>query len=164
MAPGVISVRSEPEANSKYKQFDGLWLEIPSLNVAESIVGVYPTKDGWDISWLGDQIGWLNSTAFPTWNGNSVLTGHVVDADGQPGVFANLGELKYGDQIIVHMNGQKYTFEVRKVNTLVDPHSKAAFAHEDQPWLTLITCQGYNEKTGEYNWRIVIKAVLVSVR
>jgi LPXTG-site transpeptidase (sortase) family protein len=163
-APGVITVRSEPEADEKFEQFDGLWLEIPGLNVAERIVGVYPSADGWDISWLGDQIGWLNSTAFPTWNGNSVLTGHVVDADGQPSVFARLGELKYGDQIIVHMDGQKYIFEIRKVNTLVDPHSKTAFAHEKDPWLTLITCQGYNEKTGEYNWRIVVKAVLVQVK
>jgi LPXTG-site transpeptidase (sortase) family protein len=163
-APGVITIRPEPAENAKFEALDGLKLEIPRLNVSESIVGVYPSETGWDISWLGDQIGWLNSTAFPTWNGNSVLTGHVADADGQPSVFARLGELKYGDQIIVYLNGQKYTFEVRKVNTLVDPHSKAAFAHEDQPWLTLITCQGYNEKTGEYDWRIVVKALLVSVR
>ncbi len=162
-APGVVTARPEPSKDAKFEQLDGLWLEIPKLNVAESIVGVYPSKDGWDISWLGDQVGWLNSTAFPTWNGNSVLTGHVVDADGLPSVFARLGELKYGDQIIVHLNGQKYIFEVRKVNTLVDPHSKTAFAHEDLPWLTLITCQGYNDKTGEYNWRIVIKAALVRV-
>jgi sortase (surface protein transpeptidase) len=46
----------------------------------------------------------------------------------------------------------------------VDSHSKTAFAREDEPWLILITCQGYNEKNGEYNWRIVIKAVLVAVK
>ncbi len=104
-APGDITIRSEPETNEKFEQFDGLWLEIPRLSVAGSIIGIYPSAGGWDISWLGDQIGWLNSTASPIWNGIRVLTGHVVDADGNRSIFARLGELKYGDQIIVHLNG-----------------------------------------------------------
>jgi LPXTG-site transpeptidase (sortase) family protein len=127
-------------------------------------VGVSPTQSGWDITWLGHQIGWLNTTAYPTWQGNSVLTGHAVDADGLPSVFADLGNLKYGDQVIVHLDGLKYIYEVREVSRFVNPSDKSAFKHENASWLTLITCNGFNEETGEYRWRTVVKAVMVQVR
>ena len=38
----------------------------------------------------------LAGTAFPSWNGNSVLAGHVYDANGLPGVFSNLDQLEMG--------------------------------------------------------------------
>ena len=48
------------------------------------IVGVPQVDYNWDVSWLGNQADWLSGTAFPTWANNSVLTGHVVDAYGNP--------------------------------------------------------------------------------
>ncbi len=33
--------------------------------------------------------------------------------------------------------------------------------HEDQPWLTLITCQGYDAASKTYRWRSVARTVLV---
>ena len=60
-----------------------MWLEIPSLGVKQPIVGVPGPK--WDVTWLGSNIGYLQGTAFPTWNGNSVLTGHATNANGKPG-------------------------------------------------------------------------------
>jgi len=62
---------------------------------------------GWDVTWLEDNVGWLNGTAFPSWDGNSVLTAHVTDSNGLPGPFANIKKLKYGDQIIILMFGEK---------------------------------------------------------
>jgi len=35
--------------------------------------------------------------------------------------------------------------------------------HDDYDVLTLITCQGYDQSSGEYNWRIVVRAVLIKV-
>jgi hypothetical protein len=35
--------------------------------------------------------------------------------------------------------------------------------HEDYSWLTLITCQRYNERTGTYRYRRVVRAVLIEV-
>jgi LPXTG-site transpeptidase (sortase) family protein len=145
-----------------YAVTNGVTVEIPSLGVEIPIVGV-PFKNGtWNVSWLGAQAGWLEGTAFPSWNGNSVLTGHVYLANGAPGPFVNLYTLKYGEKVIVHAYGQKYSFEVRS-NETVEPNNSSAFKHEERPWLTLVTCKEYDEKTNSYRKRVVIRAVLVSV-
>ena len=72
-------------------------LESPTLGVKTAIVGVPGSGDGWDVTWLGRDAGYLYGSAFPTLEGNSVLTGHVWDVDNQPGIFVNLKEMKKGD-------------------------------------------------------------------
>jgi LPXTG-site transpeptidase (sortase) family protein len=139
-----------------------LLLEIPSLGLKLPIVGISKKNGAWDVTWLGKQAGWLEGTAFPSWNGNSVLTSHVYDSNGLPGPFVNLGKLKYGDKIIIHAYGQKYTFEVR-TNQTVAPNDTSALKHEEKPWLTLVTCKEYDEKTNTYKKRVIVRAVLVSV-
>jgi len=104
----------------------------------------------------------LEGSAFPSWDGNSVLTGHVYLANGLPGPFVNLNKLTYGDQIIVHVYGQKYTFEVQ-TNEVVQPNDKSVMKHEEKSWVTLVTCKDYDEKTNTYNKRVVVRAVLVKV-
>ncbi|HLA06992.1 MAG TPA: sortase [Anaerolineales bacterium] len=137
-------------------------LEIPSLSVNIPIVGV-PLKNGeWNVTWLGNQAGWLEGSAFPSWNGNSVLTSHVYLSNGKPGPFAKLHELKFGDQIIVHAYGQEYIFEVR-TNAIVAPNDKSVMKHEERPWLTLVTCTDYDEKTGTYKNRFIVRAILMKV-
>ena len=37
-------------------------------------------------------------------------------------------------------------------------------AHEDQAWLTLITCRGYDEPSDSYSYRVVTRAVLTKVK
>jgi LPXTG-site transpeptidase (sortase) family protein len=74
----------------------------------------------------------------------------------------DLGKLKYGEKVILHAYGQKYTFEVRS-NEVVDPRDTSAFRHEEKAWLTLITCREYDEKSNMYRKRVVVRAVLVSV-
>lgn len=140
----------------------GLTLEIPSMGVNIPIVGVPQRNGEWNVSWLGRQAGWLEGSAFPSWNGNSVLTSHVYLSDGSPGPFVNLHTLKYGDRVIVHAFGQKYTFEVR-TNAIVEPNDTSALKHEERPWLTLVTCKDYDEKTNAYRKRVVVRAVLISV-
>jgi LPXTG-site transpeptidase (sortase) family protein len=158
-APNVVTeIRPQPQ-DLRYAATD-LILEIPSLGVKLPIVGV-PKKNGvWDVSWLVNQAGWLEGTAFPSWNGNSVLTSHVYRSNGLPGPFVNLGKLKYGDKVIVHAYGQKYTFEVR-TNAVVAPNDTSAFKHEEKSWLTLVTCKEYDEKTNTYKKRVVVRAVLM---
>jgi LPXTG-site transpeptidase (sortase) family protein len=139
-----------------------LVLEIPGLSIRIPVVGV-PKKNGaWNVSWLGSQAGWLQGSAFPSWNGNSLLTSHVYLSNGLPGPFVHLNKLKYGDQIIVHAYGEKYTFAVQ-TNAVVEPNDVSALKHEEKPWLTLITCQEFDEKTNTYLKRVVVRAVLISV-
>jgi len=140
-----------------------LWLEIPQLELELPIVGVPRVDNGWDVSWLWNQIGWLNGTAFPMQSGNSVLTGHVVDTNGSPGPFARLGSLKWGDEISVHAFGQKYVYEVREIELVAPDAVSSVIRHEAYPWLTLITCQGYDESSDSYRYRLVVRAVQVEI-
>ena len=161
-APGRVSLlREQPKALAYSAQSD-LVLKIPSLRVEMPIIGVPFVDGGWDVSWLGNSAGYLAGTAFPTWDGNSVLTSHVYGADGLPGPFVGLNKLKWGDKVLVEAFGQVYTYEVRTVYT-VRPYDKRPFGHKDEPWITLITCKQYDEKTDSYKLRTVVQAVLVSI-
>jgi LPXTG-site transpeptidase (sortase) family protein len=128
------------------------------------IMGVPLTNGQWDVSWLGNQAGWLYSTAFPTYTGNSVLTGHVYDANGKPGPFVSLNTLMWGDKVIVHAWGTQSIYEVRQV-MLVGPKSiSSVIKHEELPWVTLVSCSGYDEASNSYKYREVVRAVLVGVK
>jgi LPXTG-site transpeptidase (sortase) family protein len=114
------------------------------------------------VAWLGNQAGWLEGSAFPSWNGNSVLTGHVYLSNGKPGPFAKLHELKTGDQIFIHAFRQKYIFAVL-TNAIIAPDDKSVMQHEESSWLTLVTCTNYDQKTGTYKNRFIVRAVLIKV-
>jgi LPXTG-site transpeptidase (sortase) family protein len=159
--PNTVTTLPEQPVEKLYSAAD-LRLEIPNLAVNVSIVGVPLINGTWDLSWLDQQAGWLNGTAFPTWMGNSVLTGHVYLANGRPGPFVDLASLKWGDRVIIHANGSSYIYEVRE-NRTVAPTNTSVFKHEDSAWLTLITCKSFNEKTDSYSSRVVIRALLIKV-
>ena len=158
-APGVKTDMSERPMVS-YAESD-LSLEIPSLKVNAPIVGVPISHGIWNLDWLGNDVGYLEGTSFPTWNGNSGLTAHNTDANGNPGLFANLERMRFGEEIIVHGWGERYIYEVRSVKTMVEPKDSDVITHEKLPWVTLITCRGYDEATDSYRWRVVVRAVLV---
>lgn len=161
-APQTVTLLPQQPAEKAYTATE-IWLEIPRLGEKMPIVGVPIVNEEWDVSWLWREAGWLNGTAFPGWKGNSVLTAHVYLPNGKPGPFANLGSLKWGDRIIVHAYGFVYVYEVRS-NRTVSPYNTTVFKHEDDPWLTLITCKDYNEATNTYARRIAVRAVLVDIQ
>jgi LPXTG-site transpeptidase (sortase) family protein len=105
----------------------------------------------------------LNGTAYPTWKGNSVLTAHVVNADGKPGVFAGLKSLGVGEYIYLYGGGYRYTYQV-VLNAVVQPDDASVMKHEEKSYLTLITCDTYDAQTGQYLHRVAIGAKLVDVR
>jgi LPXTG-site transpeptidase (sortase) family protein len=160
-APGRVT-KVDASSHPTYAA-TSLTIAIPVLKVNTSIVGVESKKGTWDVSWLQNQIGWLNGTAYPTWSGNSVLTGHVVNADGKPGVFAKLKSLGIGEYVFVYDSGYRYIYKVVS-NTLVQPNDASVMNHKDKSFLTLITCDGYDAKTGTYLQRVVIGASLVDAQ
>lgn len=160
-AMGTLTQLPAQPAELAYTASD-LVLTIPTLGLSMDIVGVPQGPNGWDVSWLGSDAGWLTGTGFPTMAGNSVLTAHVWNADNTSGPFAKLGQLQYGDRLSISAWGSTYTYEVRS-NSLVSPSSVKPLEHEDYDWVTLITCQYFNESTGEYALRRVVRAVLVRV-
>ncbi len=161
-APNVNSYVPPQKANQAYQDLDSLSLEIPSIRVKTPLVGVPSDLGGWRLDWLWDQAGYLEGTAFPTLPGNSAITGHVYLPNGKPGPFVNLSTLKYNDKIIVHAWGQRYLYQVRSVLE-VRPENISVISHEDLSWLTLVTCQDYDEASDSYSMRVAVRAVLVKV-
>jgi LPXTG-site transpeptidase (sortase) family protein len=160
--PGEITILPAQPERLAYTAYDQLWLEIPSLGVQMPIVGVPLTGEGWDVTWLSDSAGYLANTAFPTWEGNTAIAGHVTLPSGLPGPFAQLGKLGFGDEIVIHAWGLRYTYQVRLLERVL-PSDFSVFGHEEYDWVTLITCGDYNEYLDKYESRLVTRAVLVSV-
>lgn len=160
---GRVTILPPQPVEKAYTSTD-LVLEIPSLGKKLTIVGVPQMEGNWDVSWLGRNAGYLAGSAFPTWAGNSVLTGHVWDAYNQPGPFADLKTLKYGDQILIHAWGQVYAYEVRESRLVTSRNLNAVFQHEEYSWVTLLSCELFNPVGGNYLFRRMVRAVLVSVQ
>lgn len=161
-APSRITEIPVQAAEQAYSDLGSLWLEIPRLGVKMPIVGIPAKGSEWDLTWLWEQAGWLTGTAYPTTNGNSVVTGHVYLPNGQPGPFVGLSRLKWGDRVVLHVNGLAYAYEIRNVEQ-VTPDNLSAYRHEDVSWVTLVTCQGYNPSTNTYDYRLVVQAVLMNI-
>jgi LPXTG-site transpeptidase (sortase) family protein len=162
-APGQITTLPVQPAEQAYMNYSGsLVLEIPRLGVNTEIVGVPKGGSGWNVDWLWNQAGYLDGTAFPTWAGNTGIAAHKTLPNGEPGPFTNLSHLSWGDEIVIHAWGQQHVYKVRG-NALTPPRATTMLDHKDLDWITLITCDLYNEETGEYAWRRVVRAVLVSV-
>lgn len=161
-APDRVTVLPVQPGNLAYQNYAGLWLEIPSLDIGTPIVGVPLRANGWDVTWLEANAGYLAGTAFPTWKGNSVITGHVTLPSGLAGPFAKLRDIRFGDRILVRAWGSLYTYEVQEAEVAM-PDDPVIFRHEDRPWITLVTCQDYDPLRGEYRRRYIVKAVLVRV-
>ena len=160
-APGVITDISGTPKTPEH-DLGGITLDIPSLRLKLPVVGIPATLDGWDLTWLGAKAGWLEGTAYPTWQGNTAITAHVYLPNGNPGPFVNLKNLRWGERFHILMNGMRYTYEVRIV-ARVRPNDETVLAHERLDWVTLITCAGYDQASDSYKWRDVVKAVLISV-
>ncbi|MBT7915004.1 sortase, partial [Candidatus Bathyarchaeota archaeon] len=162
-SPGVALTLPPQPATAKYSD-TAIQLSIPKLNLSMPIVGVPEIPTGWDVTWLGNSAGYLAGSAYPTWAGNTVLTGHVWDPFNNPGPFAQLKTLKYGDRIILLFGEQTYTYEVRDTRIISPNNVDAVLQHEEYDWVTLVTCESYNTLWGSYDYRRMVRAVLVDVR
>jgi LPXTG-site transpeptidase (sortase) family protein len=142
-------------------QAGALWMDIPGLSIQADILAVPREGNGWDVSWLGNAVGYLESTAFPLWVGNTVISGHVTLPGGNPGPFSEIHKLRRGDQIIIHANGSAYTYEVRQVFQTSPTNLNVLNRSYDYDWLTLITCSRFDPEKETYKSRTVIVAVRI---
>ncbi len=163
-APQRVTVLSAQPAEKAYAALGDLWLEIPKLGVKMPIVGVPQTAGKWDVSWLGSDAGWLQGSAFPTWAGNSVLTGHVWNANNTAGPFRYINTLWWGDKVVVHAWGAQYVYQVRSVMQVGPGNTNAMLKHQELPWVTLITCRGFDQASNSYKYRVLVRAVLIEVK
>jgi LPXTG-site transpeptidase (sortase) family protein len=161
-APNRVSIIPPQSKDKLYEELGDIWLEIPSLGVKTSIVGIPLSENGWDVTWLWNQAGYLQGTAFPTWEGNTVITSHVFLPSGNPGPFVNLDQLYWGNELIIHAYGQQYIYHVR-TRKVVYPDDLSIFEHKDEDWVTLITCRTFDEAIQSYKYRVVVQALLIRV-
>jgi LPXTG-site transpeptidase (sortase) family protein len=161
-APNRMTRLPQKPAGLTYNNSEGMTFSIPGQLISIPLVGVSQTGSGWDLTWLSREAGYLEGSAFPTLPGNTVIAGHAYLADGTPGPFKNLDQMKWGDHLEINAWGQRFFYEVREIKN-VAPDDKSVMRHEKEDWVTLVTCQGFNEKTGRYNQRVVVRAVRVAV-
>ncbi len=162
-APDQVTSLPRQPLRMQYEAYGPLDLLIPSLGVESPIVGVPLAETGWDVTWLWNQVGYLEGTAFPTWTGNTALSAHNVLPNGLPGPLAGLEQLRWGDKVVIRSSGLNYIYGVREVY-LTLPVDNSAIKHEDYDWVTLITCANFDDESGEYLYRSVVRAVLLSVK
>jgi LPXTG-site transpeptidase (sortase) family protein len=116
------------------------------------------------------QVIWYDFSALPglggrPGSGNTVLAGHVDYHDYGPAVFANLRDVRPGDEITLRLSdGSEYKYQTQS-NRVVDPNV-ASFneivASTSDESLTVITCAGdFDSSTHSYDMRRVVWAVRV---
>ncbi|MCK5794647.1 MAG: Ig-like domain repeat protein [Anaerolineales bacterium] len=153
-----LPIQKESESFSSL----GFRIVIPKLNKDLEIVGVPLQSDEWKVDWLGNSVGYLEGTAFPTWQGNTLLTGHVYLQSGLPGPFININQLSYGDLIQIEAWDLKYIYSVIE-KRILDPISLEAYQHSERDIVTLITCRDFDPTSGLYTHRTMIRAVLIYI-
>ncbi|WP_232319296.1 class F sortase [Kocuria turfanensis] len=112
----------------------------------------------------GSPASWYNQSPTPGERGPAVLLGHVNATDGGPGVFAGLRDLAPGDTIeVAREDGSTAVFTVERAEQYSKDSfdTQAVYGNTERPELRLITCDGYNTFTGEFDDNYVVFATLV---
>ena len=109
----------------------------------------------------GAPASWYNQSPTPGERGPAVLLGHVNATDGGPGVFADLRALKPGDIIeIAREDGTMARFAVDRGEQYPKDNfpTLKVYGNTEGSELRLITCDGYDPDTGEFDDNYVVYA------
>lgn len=116
-----------------------------------------PTR--WEIA------GWYAEGPRPGQPGPAVVLGHV-DSDTGPAVFARLGELRRGDEVLVDRadaSTARFTVESQEVYPKNDFPSELVYLPTLTPELKLITCTGtFDRSSGHYRDNLIVTARLAT--
>ncbi len=120
-----------------------------------------PIVEGIDTEALKKGIGHHPDSVWPNKKGNIVLAGHNFDLDAENPygqIFISLRLVDVGDLVTLEWQGQKYTYQVFKKET-VSAKDTSLFGHSDEWLLTFYTCDPpYTD------WkRLVLQAKLVKI-
>jgi len=131
-------------------------------NLVAPIINLYLDDAGnWDLTYLGQSVGYLQGTAALGQGGNFVLAGHVEMKDGSPGPFAYLARLKAGDAINIISNQASnpvvVEYAVSEIKT-VKPTDFAEIQSHGHEELTLVTCSDWDQQSKAYLTRLVVHA------
>ncbi len=113
----------------------------------------------------GAPASWYNDSPTPGERGPAVLLGHVNATDSGPGVFADLRKLKAGDTIdVLREDGTTATFVFDRGEQYAKDEfpTQTVYGNTEGSELRLITCDGYDPDTGEFDDNYVVYAKLVT--
>jgi sortase A len=123
-------------------------LSIPALKQS------WPIIEGTGTSDLKKGVGHFMQSVLPGAKDNCVLSGH------RDTVFAKLGKVKIGDQLIVQSAAGTFTYEVKRIR-IVHQDDRTVIVHTDHAVLTLTTCYPFHF-IGSAPDRYIVSADLVA--
>ncbi|MCC9174215.1 class F sortase [Arthrobacter sp. zg-Y179] len=142
-------------------------LRIPSIGAASRIIRLGLDDDGAlqvPPGKPGSPAGWYEHSPTPGETGPAVLLGHVNAEGGGPGIFADLRRLSPGDRIeVVREDGSTAVFAVLRGEQYPKDNfpTSQVYGNTAGPELRLITCDGYDPKTGRFDDNYVVYAAMV---
>jgi sortase (surface protein transpeptidase) len=142
-------------------------LTIPSIKVWSDLIHLGLEENGSlkvpEDAGSGTPASWYDGSPTPGERGPSVILGHVNALGGNKGVFADLRKLTPGTEINVsRADGSTAVFTVDR-GALYSKNSfptLEVYGNTDAAELRLITCDGYDAATGEFDDNYVIYATL----
>ncbi len=149
--PTAVAVATEP-----------VRLVVPAIEVDAPVIplGLNPDQT-LEVPTTASDTGWWTGGSAPGAGGPAVIAGHV-NLRSQPGVFADLDQVRAGDEIEVIGDD---LVVVRFVVDRIERHPKDSFPTDrvygptEGPELRLITCGGaFDEGTGSYTDNVIVFA------
>jgi hypothetical protein len=141
-------------------------VEVPSVGIVSALEHL-SMGDGGVLTAPSDYgtAGWFAEGPQPGQAGPAVIAGHVDSRDG-PAVFYRLGELKPGDQVLVHReDGSTVRFAVDDIEQYPKDAfpAQAVYGPVPGPELRLITCAGqFDRSAHSYRDNLVVYATAVA--
>ncbi|HRE48129.1 MAG TPA: sortase [Aggregatilineales bacterium] len=139
---------------------DQFRLQIPKLGLDLPVINARFTGTTWDFSYITSQAAHLEGLALPG-AGNTVIGAHSELAKRARGPFYDLKLLRPGDVISVWRGGVEYRYVVQR-SWLVVPSDISPINQRVGDVLTLLTCDGYNSRTSDYDTRLIVRATRTS--
>jgi sortase (surface protein transpeptidase) len=140
-------------------------VRIPSIGVDGELEELGRASDGTIEVPAWHRAGWYVDGPRPGLPGPAVILGHVDSVDG-PAVFARLGELRPGEEVLVDRDdGSVATFAVDRLERHPKDRfpTEAVYAPTLEAGLRLVTCGGsFDRTTGHYRENVVAFATLRS--
>ncbi len=134
-------------------------IRIPSIGVDSRVVAVGVKNGEYEVPKF--YVGHYQGTAQPGERGNGVYSGHVESAQ-SGNVFANLGQLKLGQDILLYTEEGIWQYRVSETKTVRNNDLSVMAATPDYR-ITLVTCAGtFNLIERQYSHRFIVVAELVN--
>jgi LPXTG-site transpeptidase (sortase) family protein len=135
---------------------------IPVMNLDAPVVLAPIISGTWKVDHLGTKwVGHLEGTASPGDPSNVVLAAHVTTAHKVYGPFAGMGRVQPGDEIILYVGDEAFTYIV-DFRRLVERSDVNVTYPTPAGQVTLITCNNWSDEQQSYQQRLVVAGHLVT--